>query len=261
MKEFKYCLLGLIILFSTTAQAGTTCTQNQFKPELFINASRSALAIQKDLNRSAATVALIARVGSNLQKYGLHYSHIGFAVKNYPGRPGQWTVLHLLNECGTTNSSLYAQGLMNFFMDNLYSMDYQIMIPDTATQNKVKTMLMPDTVKQMHNSHYNMIAYPFSAKYQNSNQWILEVIAISLNPNTPHSHTAAQHYLLKTGYRPSLIHINPMEKIGASMFNKHIAFDDHPFAEQKSHNFSTVTVISIENYLKKRNVLQKIINK
>lgn len=238
--------------------AGTSCERITPSPLLYVNASRQALDVQKKLNRLQANVVLIARAGTNLSKYSLRYSHVGFAVKNYPGMPGQWTILHLLNECGTSYSSLYAQGIMNFFMDNLYTQDYQLIEPDFATQSRLLQALSPTKIKQLHNKNYSIIAYPFSNKYQNSNQWVLEVLAASINPEKTPTQHAAQIYLHKTGYKPTVIRVDPLSKLGATLFN-HIAFDDHPGSENRLNQFSAVTVISITNYLKKQGKLLAVI--
>jgi hypothetical protein len=45
---------------------------------------------------------LLARVGQDLRKYGVHYSHLAFAYRE-AGWPWRhvWRVLHKLNECGS----------------------------------------------------------------------------------------------------------------------------------------------------------------
>ncbi|STX27928.1 Uncharacterized protein conserved in bacteria [Legionella beliardensis] len=247
-------------LICPALKAGTTCKPIKMTPQLYNQSSYTALSVQKKLTQSDAQVALLARVGTNLEKYGLRYSHVGFVIKDYPGAPGKWTVLHLLNECGTTSSSIYAQGLMNFFMDDLVSMDYQLVIPDLPTQRKLHALLLTDRVKQLHNKRYSLIAYPYSTRYQNSNQWVLEVLASALTNKPSPSRAAVQHYLLKTGYKPTVIKIDPFARLGASMFNSTVSFADHPVREQQTNQFSTVTVVSIVNYLKQQHLIQKIIN-
>ncbi|WP_419418742.1 DUF2145 domain-containing protein [Legionella sp. D16C41] len=252
-----WCLLLFIVC--PAMEAGTSCKKISVKPELYIQATRIALEAQNKLNKSHAQVALIARVGTNLEKYGLHYSHVGFVIKDYPNAVGKWTVLHLLNECGTAYSSLYAQGLMNFFLDNLYSMDYQIIIPDFDTQKKLNNILLTNKIKKLHSKYYSVLAYPYSTMYQNSNQWILEVLAASLQNKAVDSRRNLQKYLLKTGYKPTVIKLSPVTKLGASMFNTSVAFNDHPSHELLTNQFSTVTVESIVNYLKQHKIIQKII--
>ena len=250
-------LIGLLL--SITARiglAGNACEHTQIKPQLFLNASKKALEMQQQLNRLNPKVALIARVGSDLKQYGLYYSHVGFVVKNYPGKKGKWTIVHLLNQCDLPKSSIYKQGLMNFFMDDLYTFDYQITIPTEATQEKLYQTLVSQQKQSLHNSSYSMIAYPFSTKYQNSNQWVLEVIASSLNPQSTYSRKAAQAYLRKTHYQASIIKIDGFSKLGASLFSSHVRFDDHPLEEQRRNKISTVTVFSVVDYLRKQHSLK-----
>ena len=53
------------------------------------------------LERTGAEVALIARVGQDLSKYKLRYSHYGFVMREHID--GRWTVVHELNQCGTAS--------------------------------------------------------------------------------------------------------------------------------------------------------------
>lgn len=262
MINAKYTtLLAGIILFlvSPLITAGTSCERQDPKPVLYLNVSKKALEVQQRLNQLNPDVALIARVGADLRQYGLHYSHLAFAVKNYPGAAGKWTIIHLLNECNSPYSSLYKQGLMNFFMDDLFTLDYQISIPNQEMQTKLFQALQAKTLHTLHNKQYSMLAYPFSTKYQNSNQWVLEMIAASLSPTPVTSRALAQKYLLKTGYKPSVIKINGLSRLGASMFNRHIQFEDHPLQEKRSNQFTTVTVISVVNYLQSRKILDRVV--
>lgn len=253
MIPFKSIALSfMIIIVSFNTQAGTACGKQEVPPQMYIKASQTALEANRRLNKLNPKVALIARVGTDLRRYGLHYSHIAFVVKDYPGKPGKWTVIHLLNECNTNHSSIYLQGLMNFFLDDLYTYDYQITLPNEVIQEKLYQELQRKTLNRLHDRNYNMIAYPYSSRYQNSNQWVLEVIASVLNTKSPVTRISAQKYLLKTGYKPSVIRIDPLSKIGSALFNAHVRFDDHPLEEQSRGLYSTVSVISVTDYLKRQ---------
>ncbi len=43
-------------------------------------------------------------------------------------------------------------------------------------------MLVPPSIqpKALHETRYNVVAYPFATDYQNSNQWVLEVLAAAM---------------------------------------------------------------------------------
>jgi len=246
-------IIGLLLVFiSPSLLAGTSCAAEKPQPGMYLNASRLALEVNARLNRLQPRVALLARSGTNLDKYGLHYSHIAFVVRDYPGQAGKWTVLHLLNECGTMRSSIYRQGLMNFFMDDLYRYDYQLSIPDTATQERLYQSILSHKADKLHDPHYSMLAYPFSTRYQNSNQWVLEVIAASAHPG---SRVAVQRDLMRNSYTPSVISLGPLSRMGASLASSPVAFDDHPEVERRRNRFSTVTVDSVVGYLRQRGML------
>lgn len=245
------CLM-LTITVTTAAYSGTACKSHTASADEFYKASRTALTVAKKLDQSGANIALLARVGSDLRRYGLYYSHIAFVVKNYPGRPGKWTVIHLLNECNKPTSSLYAQGLMNFFMDNLYSQAYQITIPDETLQVRLAQSLKPGVIERLHSKQYSLIAYPYSSLYQNSNQWVLEMLADADRPTPRHSRQSAQDFLRKTGYQPSIVTIDPLARFGASLTNAAIRFNDHPSIENRTRHYSLVSVDSVVAYLHKR---------
>ncbi|HPW33823.1 MAG TPA: DUF2145 domain-containing protein, partial [Arenimonas sp.] len=111
----KRLIFLIALLFLQPAHAGTQCSEKIASPTSLLTASKSAQRIMQQLEKNPAPVALLARHGTNLDKYGLHYSHVGFVVRDHPD--GAWTVVHLLNQCGSARSDIYAQGLVNFFMD------------------------------------------------------------------------------------------------------------------------------------------------
>lgn len=50
-----------------------------------------ARKVADKLDDSGAQVALVARVGQDLSKYKLRFSHLGFVVRNHPD--GKWSVV------------------------------------------------------------------------------------------------------------------------------------------------------------------------
>lgn len=239
----------LILLHANQTFAGTNCKSNNKDPKIYLQAARQAVKLNQQLNKTKAKVVLISRVGADLSKYHLHYSHMGYAIKDYPGRAGKWTVIHLLNKCGTNISTIQAQGLMNFFLDDLYKMDFQITVPAEVLQERLNRALRSSLIHRIHEKHYNMLAFPFSTKYQNSNQWIIELFEATKINST--SRVVVQKHLLAHGYKPSIITVGGFSKLGVSLFKANIRFDDHPRDEQRSSRYSVVTVDSIIQYLKK----------
>jgi hypothetical protein len=108
----------------------------------------------------------------------------------------------------------------------------------------------------MHQPMYNMLAYPFSEKYQNSNQWPLELLTEALSQqagiNPPiTTRKQAQQWLKLTNYEPSTLKLSAFTRLGARMFKANVAFDDHPDERRFADLIDTVTVDSLANYIKR----------
>ena len=162
-------------------------------------------------------------------------------------------MVHELNECGTAQSSLYNEGLGNFFMDDLFMYETLILVPGQDTQQQLARLLTSNTPKRLHEAHYNMLAYPFSTKYQNSNQWVLETLAAASNePGKIETRTEAQAWLRSASYAPQTLSIPAATRLGARMFRANIAFDDHPFERRMTRQIDVVTVDSIVRFMRQR---------
>jgi hypothetical protein len=86
------------------------------------------------LDASGAQVVVLARAGQDLGKYGLRWSHLGWAYRDTSaGRP-VWRVVHKLNHCGSDTGALYRQGLGEFFLDDLHEYAAAVAIPTAEVQ-------------------------------------------------------------------------------------------------------------------------------
>jgi hypothetical protein len=98
-----------------------------------------------------------------------------------------------------------------------------------------------------------MVAYPFSTKYQNSNQWALEIFAAAEARDAMiTSRDQAQQWLKFAGYEPTEIKLDTLTRFGARLTKANIAFDDHPSELRWSSRIRTVTVDSVFNFVSKR---------
>ena len=132
-----------------------------------------------------------------------------------------------------------------------------LVIPSPAIQEKLQALVSNrDSIKAMHQPLYNMVAYPFSDKYQNSNQWALELFAEALSQqagiNPPiTTRKQSQQWLKLTNYEPSTLKLSAFTRLGARMFKANVAFDDHPDERRFADLIDTVTVESMANYIKR----------
>lgn len=250
MALFSYCLIALA---TTAAFAGTACTQQPLTPDGLAQASRLGVELFKILDQSNAQVVILSRVGSDLSKYKLRFSHAGFALRD--NATGRWTIIHLLNRCGTDHSSIYDEGLINFFLDDPFSYDVLIAVPHPEAQRTLVKILRSEKVWQMHQPHYNTIAHPQSSNFQNSNQWLLELVVAAMANGAVHTRRDAHQHLLMRLYQPDRIAINRLTRLGGGLFKANITFTDHPLADRLKGEYNMVTVRSVIRFLYRAKLL------
>lgn len=227
----------------------------------------SAQTVERGLNLAARTLAaldasgqrvvLLARAGQDLSKYGVTYSHLGFAYRQpQTGPDGQtghvWRVLHKLNQCGTAHAALYRQGLGEFFLDDLWRYEAAWVVPTPAVQDRLLPLLL-DTRRDsralaLHHKPYNLVSYAWGRKYQQSNQWAIETLAAAMEP-TIDNREQAQAWLQFKGYQPTALLIGPVTRLGGRATAANVAFDDHPNEKRFSDRIETVTVDSVFSWL------------
>jgi hypothetical protein len=240
------------VVHATPVVAGQSCEEHIVTQKAFSDAITTSQALQAALNASGSDVALVARQGQDLSRYKLKYSHAGLAYRPAADQP--WRIYELLNDCGSADSALWVDGLANFFVDDPYSLDALVMVPPQQLSVRLKAVLSDtEALRRLHQLKYNMVAYPFSTRYQNSNQWVLEVLASAEATDIQvRTREQAQAWLKMVGYQPTEMNIGPLTRLGGRMFKANIAFDDHPSALRFSDRINAVTVESIQKFLQAR---------
>jgi hypothetical protein len=203
------------------------------------------------LAESGASVVVIARAGQDLSAYGIHYSHLGFAYKEGDGKTAVWRVVHKLNECGSAHGSLYRQGLGEFFLDDLWQYEAAIVVLAPGAQAHLLALLADnDAVARLDTPAYSMVAYAWSTRYQQSNQWALETLALAEDPAAA-TRERAQAWLRLHGYEPTTLHLSAFQRVNARVARANIAFDDHPSEKRFSDRIESVTVDSVFRWLER----------
>lgn len=253
----RICTLAGAMVFgaSSAVWAGQTCSDKPVDATVIRNALETGLQASRALDEMQPKVALIARIGSDVSEYGLRYTHLGLVSREAPGQP--WRMTHLLNDCGTATSALWHEGLGNFFLDDMFSFDSLIMVPDAKTQDALWALLHnPAALEQMHSRSYSAVAYPFSTLHQNSNQWVLELLAQAQGGKVINSRERAQAWLKANGYQPSTLKIGMFKRLGGRLFKANIAFDGQPGDRRAAGLIDVVTVSSMRQFMKSLDIEQ-----
>lgn len=259
--KVKNILLSLILSlqFINPVFAGKSCEDSNLLQEEVVlkatNASQKLIEAANLLSPDGSKVFLIGRRGQNLDEYKIKYSHGGYLMKNN----GNWEIFHELNECSSDKSNLYNEGILNFFLDDLYKYDSIIIAFDDKTTESLRQVLSnKDLLKQSHNPRYNLVSYPFSSKYQNSNGWLLEVMAKALAKNENKeikNHEEFINYIKQLGYEPDVLNLGMFKRLGGRMFKANIAFDDQPFDERMAGHIRTYTFDGLFKFFKNKNIV------
>jgi hypothetical protein len=246
--------------FASVAVAGQACVEKSLTATDVRAGMTLALDVRNALDREHAQVALVARVGRDLSRYGLRYSHVAFAWRGHPR--GDWTMVEALNQCGTATSALYDDGLANFFLDDMFAYQTKIVIPSPEVQRRIADVLAAGRGGRFHESRYNLVAYPFATRYQNSNQWLLETLTDVLAERPIGNRGEAQAWLRENGFRPSTLYVPAMERLGAKLFRVNVAFDDQPFDRRMAGKIDVVSADSVLDFVQRvdRGAIARVID-
>ncbi len=248
MKMRLYCACLALMAAAGLAHAGRPCIDQPLDALTVERAMALAERTAKRLDETGAQVVVLARSGQDLSAYGLRWSHFALAYRDGEGKP--WRVVHKLNYCGTPVATVYRQGLGEFFLDRMFRYESAIVVLAPEVQAKLLPVLRDNQrVMQWHTEAYNMLAYPWSTRYQQSNQWALETLAGAMDPNAT-TRRQAQAWLQLRDYQPTTLHLGAMTRLGARMTRANVAFDDHPNEKRFSDRIETVTVDSVLVWLR-----------
>ncbi len=246
MKPHHALVAAALALAMCGAQAGRSC---ETKPPLASSIQQSLDLAQRTmaaLDASGAQVVLLARAGQDLSRYRLRWSHIGWAYQD----AGGWRVVHKLNQCGSAQGDLYRQGLAEFFLDDPFEYRAAYAVPTPEVQSRLIEVLKDNRrVPLLHTAEYSMVAYPWSQRYQQSNQWAVETLAMAQLPQQPASRDLAQAWLKTQGYEPGVLRLTALTRLGARLTAANVAFDDHPNEKRFADRIETTTADSVFEWL------------
>jgi hypothetical protein len=216
---------------------------------------RFAALIRQELDRSGETVALIARSGVDLSRFGLRYSHAGVSLKASGNAP--WSVRQLYYACDEQRARLYDQGLSGFlFGTDDPDLGYVSIVLLDGTEAARLEHAALDTALALHllGASYSANAYPFSVSYQNCNQWVAELLATAwgrLN-DAPDLRGRAQRWLQQSGYEPTAVDVGSHWLMAAAPLIPFMHFDDHPPDDAYALRVRTSLPRAIEAFVHKR---------
>jgi hypothetical protein len=232
------------------AHAGRSCEPRALTVETLRDGLAMAEKMRQALEASGEQVVVLARSGQDLSKYQLRYSHLGYAYRQPDAQAGHvWRIVHKLNFCGTADADIYRQGLGEFFLDDPWRYEAAWVAPSADLQARLLPLLQDDAAMlRLHTLAYNMLSYPWSTRYQQSNQWVIETMAMAADSRVG-SRPQAQAWLQRADYRPTTLKLGAFTRLGARITAANVAFDDHPNDKRFSDRIETVTADSVFDWM------------
>ncbi|MEP6873040.1 MAG: DUF2145 domain-containing protein [Burkholderiales bacterium] len=192
---------------------------------------RFGAIIKTELESSGASLALVSRSGLDLSRFGVRYSHAGFSLKASPNTP--WSVRQLYYACDEGRPRLYDQGLSGFLLgtDNP-AIGYVsvVFVPPAEADELERAALDNARALQLLNATYSANAYAWGVRYQNCNQWVMELLATAWGrlDDADAPRAQAQRWLHDAGYAPTRFEVGNRALMWVGAFVPWLHSDDHP---------------------------------
>jgi hypothetical protein len=216
---------------------------------------RVAALVRQELQASGAEVALVARSGQDLARFGKRYSHAGLSLAASPNTP--WSVRQLYFDCDEGYPRLFDQGIAGFVLGNDNAqLGYVsiVLMPAAAAEPLARRALDNAAAMRLLAANYSANAYPFSVRYQNCNQWVAELLAAAWGglPDGDDLRARAQDWLHEAGYRPEVFQAGSGFLMIAALFVPWLHHDDHPLEDRAALRYRVSMPESIEALVRER---------
>jgi hypothetical protein len=215
---------------------------------------RFAGAVRQELERSGQPVALIARAGLDLSRFGLLYSHAGVAIKD---ADKAWNVRQLYYACDESRPRLFDQGVAGFALgaDAPGKGHVSLVFLDGENAEQLARATEDKRVAlSLLAGQYSANAYAFGTRYQNCNQWVAEMLASAWGhldaDDAPRER--AQAWLREQGYTAGPVKVPSHWMMFAGQFVPLLHVGDHPLDDVYALALHVSVPASIEAFVHSR---------
>lgn len=241
-------LTGAIRSFSTHPNRRPALTRRRLA-EMHANEGAITARVEHVLNACGCRIAILSRPGSDLSRYRFEgetpgYTHTGFAVRTREG----WLTNQMLNTHGGAEGHIYWQRLIDFFRDDPHEYRCAVLVPSPSLQERLAVTLASPLAERLYTPRYSRVSYPWSTRYQNSNQWVVEILGAA--QSCRFTRPEVQRYLADEGMTPSVLRtVGYVFQSLVGFVSSNTRFDDHPVGNRIAGRIEFVTENSIRNFL------------
>jgi hypothetical protein len=193
---------------------------------------------------------LVSRAGLDLARFGLRDSHAGLALKDNPNSP--WSVRQLYYACDEARPRIFDQGMAGFVLgaeEPAQGRLSLVLLPEEPGAALQAAALDPITPLALLAGEYSANAYAYSTRYQNCNQWLVELIASAWGAAAP-QREEAQRWLRERGYEAEPVNVG-RTLIVAAHFVPLVHVLDHPDEDLRALTMRVSLPSSIEHFVQR----------
>ena len=237
---------NLVFADSSTANANPSLNAD--------DVARLAKNVERIAADHGARVIIVGRIGRNPDDLpsGINYTHVGIGVysvvttKDGKSIPG-YAMYNLYQDAKNKNISYLATDFPFDFFSSVQALKAGIIIPDVKLQQKILDVIQSGTYKKLHIPRYSAIASPFTQRYQNCTEYVLDIINSSIYDTTDMSEL--KQYA-KAYFEPQKVNMSGFKLVVGSIFTQGVTTTDH------KNGISTATYTTIRDYLNTYGLLQ-----
>lgn len=211
--------------------------------------------VRQLLDDSGHQAAIISRSGLDLDRFHIRLSHAGISLRHNPNSP--WSVRQLYYACDEQRPHLYDQGLPGFLIDQPQGSNVYLsilLLPARQEEQLVQAALDNKLSLQLLGADYSANAYPFSTRYQNCNQWLVELLAHAWGqlPQQDNRRQQAQDWLQQQHYQPSTVDVKHRYMVWATNVVPLVHNGDHPDSELAENRYQVSLPSAIEGFVQQQ---------
>jgi hypothetical protein len=215
---------------------------------------RFAAVLREELAASEESVALVSRSGLDLSRFNIRYSHAALAWRS---EQGLWAARQLYYACDESRPRIFDQGLAGFALgtdDPRLGYLSIVRLPPQAVLALRPALLDTPRVLHLLGAEYSANAYAYGLRYQNCNQWLIEMLAAGWGdlPDGEDLRQRAQAWLREENYAPQPVEVGSRLWMLASYFVPLVHLDDHPDEDRAALRLRISLPTTVETFVRAR---------
>jgi hypothetical protein len=248
-------LAGALAAGAAQASSGGYCDRaHEFDAAEQDRLLRFAAVLREELAAAPDSVALLSRSGLDLSRFHIRYSHAALAWRS---AQGLWSARQLYYACDEGRPRIYDQGLAGFAMGtDSAALGYVsiVQLPPQAVLALRPALL--DTARALHllGAQYSANAYAYGLRYQNCNQWLVEMLAAGWGDlaDGEDLRARAQAWLRAADYAPQPVELGSRFWLLAAHVVPLLHLDDHPQADRDALRLQISLPATLEQFVRAR---------